>query len=352
MGGSDRDDVPPVLMIVGTGRSGTTLLEKALGNFGGAVAIGETNYLWERGFLENQRCSDGIPFRDHPVWRSILARAFPTPPDPGVQERLRHRVEHSRLLPLLLLGRRRRDVQAYGETWRALFRAIAEEIGARIIVDASKSPVRAWLLRRCGLDVRVVHVVRDLGGVIDSWSKPKADPGSGSFLPTKHPLVTALYWTVHHLLSILLLGGRAYVRIDLDTFLEAPQETVRRLWQALDLDEPGPSPFVDHRRFRVQRDVAFSGNPDRFLAGVVEVRRPPSRGSPLDVFFRIFGRMIMPRLEPRRALARGLDPIGEDAGGGDQPAEQRSRAGHALHRRGDAPVLSSAKTAGSRARAP
>ncbi len=299
-GASTGERCPPILMIVGTGRSGTTLLEKVLGSYGGAVAIGEASYLWERGFLANHLCSDGIPFRDHPLWKAILCRAFSASPDPRIQERLRHRVEHSRWLPLLMLGGRRHDVDLYCETWRRLFRAIAVQTQARVIVDASKSPVRAWLLRSRGLDVRVVHIVRDLEGVIASWSRPKADPGSGGFLSTKGPLVTALFWTLHHVLSALLLARTAYTRIDLDSFLEAPLETTRRLWTALDLEEPGPSSFVDRRHFRAKPDLAFSGNPDRFTTGIVEVRQPMACGKAPSFFLGLLGRAVMHWLRPRR----------------------------------------------------
>lgn len=272
--------LPPIVMIVGTGRSGTTLLEKALGNRDGAVAIGEASYLWERGLLENHRCSDGVPFRDHPTWKRILARAFPIPPDPKIQERHRHRVEHARCLPLLATGFRRREVEVYAAVWRAIFRAIAEETGARIIVDASKSPVRAWLLKRCGLDVRVVHVVRDLSGVIESWSKPKPDPGSGTSLPTKHPLVVTMYWCLHHFLAVTLLGREDYIRINLRTFLDDPRQTSELMWKRIGLEHPGFDPFVTARDFRVKPDLAFSGNPDRFHSGIIAVRPEAPGRSP------------------------------------------------------------------------
>lgn len=296
--------LPPIVMIVGTGRSGTTLLEKALGNRDGAVAIGEASYLWERGMLENHRCSDGVPFRDHPTWKRILARAFPIPPDPRIQERHRHRVEHSRALPLLAIGFRRREVEAYRAIWRALFRAIAEETGARIVVDASKSPVRAWLLKRSGLDVRVVHVVRDLPGVIESWSKPKADPGSGTSLPTKHPVVVTMYWILHHLLSVALLGRKYYVRVDLGQFLDAPRQTVERIWERLDLEATGSDPFVTRRDFRVKPDLAFSGNPDRFHSGIISVRCESPRRTPPRAIIRFLdetARLWFRKLDRTRA---------------------------------------------------
>lgn len=302
---TDQDrGLPVIVMITGTGRSGTTVIEKALGSFGDTIAVGEASYIWERGIIGDHRCSDGVPFREHRTWKSIVARAFDATPDPVAQEALRHRVEHSRALPLLAIGFRRREVEAYTAIWRALFRAIAEETGARIVVDASKSPVRAWLLKRCGLDVRVVHVVRDLPGVIESWRKPKADPGSGTSLPTKHPLVVTMYWILHHFLSVALLGRNYYTRVDFGQFLDDPRQTVERIWERLGLEATGSDPFVTKRDFRAKPDLAFSGNPDRFHSGIISVRCESPRRPPPGAIIRFLdetARLWFRKLDRTRA---------------------------------------------------
>ena len=43
--------------------------------------------------------------------------------------------------------------------------------GTEIVVDSSKHPSLAFCLRTSDVDLRVVHVVRDIRGVAYSWSK-------------------------------------------------------------------------------------------------------------------------------------------------------------------------------------
>ncbi len=304
--------VPPVIMIVGTGRSGTTLVEKVLGSFEYAVSVGEASYIWERGLILDNLCSDGVPFRAHPRWGSILSRAFLSPPDPFYHEAIRHRVERSRSMLLHMFGLVRGDAKTYADTWVRIYRAVAEETGATVIVDASKSPTRAWLLRRHGIDTRIVHVIRDLNGVVESWRKPKVDPGSGKFLPRKSAFTVCFYWTLHNVLASKLARSTAYVRIHLDNFLDAPRETAQWIWRGLGLAEPGASPFVSARHFRVKPDLAFSGNPDRFCLGDIEIRGP-SPGPSRPVWFRLLENLVLSSLGPDIPRAgRRVERLPED----------------------------------------
>jgi hypothetical protein len=265
-----------ILLIVGTGRSGTTILEKTLGSFSNAVAIGEVSFIWERGVIGNYRCSDGIRFRDHPFWQRVLARAFPEGISASEQLALSCSVERSRAFPFLLLGRRRRAVESYARAWRRLYDAIAAEAGSRLLVDASKSPVRALVLARSGFDVRVLHVVRNLADVVRSWQRAKFDPATDSFIPTKHAAVVAGYWILHNTISATLSNFAPYYRINFSRFLRNPQACTEEIWLKLGISDPGQSPFVSARGVVVKPDFAFSGNPDRFHSGPIAIRPPPA----------------------------------------------------------------------------
>jgi hypothetical protein len=63
----------------------------------------------------------------------------------------------------------------YAEYTGALFNIIADLSGAPVIVDSSKSPARALALSRVpGLDVHMLHLVRDVRGVAYSLRKLSA----------------------------------------------------------------------------------------------------------------------------------------------------------------------------------
>ena len=52
-----------ILYIGSAGRSGSTLLDLMLGQGDGMFSTGEVRYLWDRGYLANELCGCGDPFR-------------------------------------------------------------------------------------------------------------------------------------------------------------------------------------------------------------------------------------------------------------------------------------------------
>ena len=72
-----RADADPfrVLYIGGWGRSGSTLLDRLLGQAEGSFSVGEMRDLWLRGVLENRRCGCGEPFDSCPFWTRGRSRS-------------------------------------------------------------------------------------------------------------------------------------------------------------------------------------------------------------------------------------------------------------------------------------
>ena len=50
-----------VLYIGGFGRSGSTLVERILGQLPGFCSAGEIVFLWQRGLIDGQLCGCGVP---------------------------------------------------------------------------------------------------------------------------------------------------------------------------------------------------------------------------------------------------------------------------------------------------
>src|SRR5207249_8771406 len=65
-----------VLYVAGSGRSGSTILDRILGQVDGFFSAGELCNLWGRGLLARRRCGCGTPVPDCPVWGAVLAEAF------------------------------------------------------------------------------------------------------------------------------------------------------------------------------------------------------------------------------------------------------------------------------------
>ena len=115
-----------MLVIVGTGRSGSTLLGRLLGALPGAVHVGEVRFLWQRGLIEARLCGCGVPVPECPFWRTVLAEAYGARrPDPAAVHARLTSVTRLRRVPSWLIGSRgssrvpsRRDCRAPARTKR------------------------------------------------------------------------------------------------------------------------------------------------------------------------------------------------------------------------------------------
>ncbi len=136
---------PRILVIAGWGRSGSTILANILGSTAGVVTLGEVNNLWERGFGDDLNCSGGEPFSCCPAWKPIAASAFgePAAEVAGQARTASRRLGNTWLIQRRLPGwgpRVTGRADRYAELLAHLYHAAFAETGARLLVDASKSP--------------------------------------------------------------------------------------------------------------------------------------------------------------------------------------------------------------------
>ncbi|WP_157249344.1 sulfotransferase [Nonomuraea typhae] len=267
---SDRSPAPGVIFLGGLGRSGTTLLERLLGESPGVTPLGEVVHLWARGVLSGEPCGCGAVFTECAFWRAVGARAF------GgwtaeLAERvlcLRQRVDRTRRIPSL----GHTDLPEYVAAYRRVYAAAAAVGGARLVIDSSKHASLAGCLAAGGVAVRVVHVVRDPRAVAHSWRRNVERPEDGRPMTRWGPVRTSLHWTAQNL-ALGLLGRRGVpvVRVRYEDLLADPRATLGALAAELGLD-----PAFSHVRgttAELGRAHTVSGNPMRFTVGRVELSR-------------------------------------------------------------------------------
>ncbi len=276
---------PRVLYLGGLGRSGTTVLERVLGELPGTCSVGELVHLWQRGVLDDETCGCGEPFSRCPFWRAVGDRAFGGW-DPALADRmleLRARVDRTRHVPLLALprlpGRRRAEHAEYVSVFVRLYRAVAEVSGCTVVIDSSKHSSLAFCLRNApGIDLRVVHVVRDSRGVAYSWTKEVRRPEAGATDDLMHrysPAGSSALWTGHNLFFALLrrLGTRTRL-LRYEDFVAAPGRTVLELAEFAGLPTTdGQSVVSDDSSVVLTPSHTVAGNPVRFRQGPMTLRR-------------------------------------------------------------------------------
>ncbi|HEX4751684.1 MAG TPA: hypothetical protein VH268_02210 [Solirubrobacterales bacterium] len=268
-----------VLFIGGYGRSGSTLLDRVLGQIPGFFSVGELRHVFQEGFVENRRCGCGDPFLECDFWRGVTARAFGDL-DGRELERiaaLKERVDRWWLAPLLGWGvgtpGRRRDVERYRQVMLRLYAAIAAESGASVLIDSSKDVSHGYALRGMerDLDLHVLHLVRDARAVAYSWQRRKFNPGSGSNMDRHSLLRTSAEWSLINALTRLHRPtGARYATLHYGDFAADPCAAVERVLDFL--DESGrPDLICDDRTIHLRANHTAAGNPNRFRQGSVEI---------------------------------------------------------------------------------
>lgn len=276
---------PIVIYVAGSGRSGSTLLERTLGEIPGFVNVGELIDLFRRVAARDERCGCGQPFAGCPFWARVGVRAFGGWDDGQLvaTQRLQHRVARQRHLPRLLAirlaGRRfRREVSAYGATYARLYSAVASEAGSGCVVDSSKWPVQALALSRAGVDVRVIHLVRDVRGVAHSLSRPHvARPHAvqeADVMWHIRPANAAVRWVAcQSEAGALRRCGLTVTRMRYEDFVAQPRRSIEAALAALGVSaDQSHLAHIGDRRVRLSVSHGLSGNPSRFQTGEIALR--------------------------------------------------------------------------------
>jgi hypothetical protein len=275
-----------VLYIGGVGRSGTTVLERALGELPGYHVLGETVHLWQRALVDDELCGCGRPFSGCPFWTAVGERAFGgwDRVDPAEVLALKRAVDRNRYIGRLAAPRLAADVAAqvarYVGMYRRLYEAVTEITGAAVVVDSSKHASLVFCLRWAPeLDLRVLHAVRDVRGVAYSWTKgtrrPEATSGRASFMPTYSPTSTALRWDLYNsAFGVLARRGTPTLRVRYEEFVADPRGVLAAVadFAGAPVDEAGLA-FASDAAVELTPQHTVSGNPVRFRTGQVPLRR-------------------------------------------------------------------------------
>jgi hypothetical protein len=274
-----------VLFIGGFGRSGSTLLDRMLGQLPGFVSLGEVKYLWERGLVEDQLCGCGAPFRACPFWTDVGRRGF------GGWDRIdphdvigllrsidRHRYVPGLLAPSLAGSSLRRRLARVGGVLGRLYAAIRDVSGARVLVDSSVDPSTALMLKGVpGIDLRVIHLVRDSRGVAASWAKRVVRPEvveTTTYMASYRPSSTAARWAIDNaLFEAIHWTGVPTTRARYEGSVADPRSTLIRLAGAAGaLLRDDDLAFVGGSSVELAQDHTVAGNPMRFRIGTVGLR--------------------------------------------------------------------------------
>ena len=197
-----------VLYIMGTARSGSTILEILLAHGEHCVGAGELTAIVQDGFIENKPCSCGASFDQCAFWSNVKKKL--ALPAEALREwaGLQHKVEwHTGFLRQCFGLLSAREWERYTAYNRKLLQALHEISGAAIIVDSSKYAGRALALSKMpGIDLSVICLTRSPEGLMSSFQKPNKEEQR-----PKNPWAVFRYYVfvmISLRMALKRLGGR------------------------------------------------------------------------------------------------------------------------------------------------
>ena len=230
--------------IIGSGRSGSTILDMMLGAHPRAFSTGSVDVIDQ--FVETDNyCTCRRSLADCPVWGAALgadARGGPSvPPSLNVQGQVRKALA---IVPAIVRGRpSSMPVDEIELNWR-LMDEVERVTGAEVLVDSSKTLMRFARMAalRPGRDLRMIHLVRDPRGFVLSRSKSRAVPtsrGEPGRTRQQHAAFAFVDWVVQNVFVAvygrLQRRGR-YMVVAYEDLVAEPAATLERICAFLGLD--------------------------------------------------------------------------------------------------------------------
>jgi hypothetical protein len=273
-----------VLYVGGSGRSGSTLLSRLLGELPGFFAAGELRYLWREGLGEDRLCGCGLRFSSCEFWSAVGDEAFGGwhRMDATEMAQLEASVSRQRHIPLLVAPNISVDfakkLERFAGILQSLYEAISQVAKAPVVVDSSKDPAYAMTLWRAfRSDLTIAHLVRDSRAVAFSWGRQTLSldrPGTDATLHRFGPAEVGVRWTAYNAaMEGLKMMHVPYVRLRYEDLVADPRTEIRRVQTSV-VAESGPADlaFLNEGKATMGVHHTLAGNPMRFGKGPVQLR--------------------------------------------------------------------------------
>ncbi|MDX2246611.1 MAG: sulfotransferase [Bacteroidia bacterium] len=221
-----------IIYIIGAGRSGTTLLDVALGNAGNVFSCGELNRYPVR---------EGIPtgFQNAPerlAFWSHFTENFQKNHDLKKQAILHDEFEyHKGLVKRLLGSSRKAKYEEYQQFLRDFYTKLFDSIEESVVVDSSKYPGRALgISDALPYEIDYIYIKRDPVSVVESFAKTDV------YLPPKGWLQANVYYFLVNTLCKIVIGKlkrkHKVLEIKYEDFIESPEKVMEVIQQKLKID--------------------------------------------------------------------------------------------------------------------
>ena len=249
-----------LIAIVGTDRSGSTLLDKIISSNSGVFSVGEIHRFFNY-YQNNYPCTCGVPFYDCEFWKAVLMRLDKDEFNPRLIAILGWR-KRIRILLMHMFGGETgllKKYESYGKSYAHLLAAIKDVSGAEYLVDSCKDMSRLTLLHLSGFfNIIPIYITRPMEDYIVSVRRPqmRLNPYRKS-----GPVRAALRWTFRNLETRYLI--RSYYSDHVQISYKSLVESTERVIGAI-AERTGISLQYDPVRIKEKKYHFLGGNYMKF----------------------------------------------------------------------------------------
>ncbi len=273
-----------IIYIAGCGRSGSTVLDIVLGNHSEIVSVGELSNVCRVWDSNTEYCSCGSIARSCKFWGSVKEKwliSMISICNVDEWKILQNKFERTRYIYNMYGGKWRttKGFNLYALGLKAIYEAISDVSGKRFIVDSSKNALRAMALDHIdGVDLKLIHLVRDGRGVACSYRKHyKKDIVNG----VQHDISgtpvwrSAFSWVISNYLAgqaVKQLGNKNSLCIRYEDFVCLTNDVLMQIGgiiglsfeNVIDAVKRGDELYVRHKisgnRVRMQKNISLKLN--------------------------------------------------------------------------------------------
>ena len=230
---------------MGAGRSGTTAFATFLGNHKKIQNIGEMHQFFE--YLgKNKECSCGNLLNECEFWKNKIDN--PTQEYSANSRKLSEKMEsHSSIIKHLLNSFSNIEYEKYIELHQSILDSIQSDSEKSTLLDSSKYIGRALALNKLdNIELKIIYVVRDVRGVINSFSK--------KVQTSKSPLSTIVYYSLINLVAEFIsrfIFRKKVIKIRYEDLIENPISLFEKIEKFINID------LTDIKE-KIHKEQAFS----------------------------------------------------------------------------------------------
>jgi len=265
--------LPQLVYIMGTARSGSTILEILLGNSPGCLNVGELTHVLADGFVRGDPCSCGRPAGSCELWGEVRRRCGWTDWDVRQFARVTREVDWHPGFVRAWLGWWPHSTWArYRDGWSVLLQAVEAVSRASVLAESSLYPARALALwRLLGPRLKVLCLTRDPVGLLASFTKPHQDEQLPKTTWQLFCYVVAVEAAAR--LAAWRIGRAQVLVVRFEDLATDPEATLARIgrWVGVDMRRPielvreraglSPGHIVTGNRVRKEPRIVFQPAP-------------------------------------------------------------------------------------------